>query len=216
MHDLYLEFKKALENAEKERAILLCLDALSANKMTLLQLYTEVLAPSLNTIECSSYDWECIWKEHISTSIVRTVLENCYPIIIKKRNESGYKDSLGTVVVFCPPDEYHDLGARMVSDFFTLAGYRAIFVGNNTPKKSFLSAIGKIEPNYIAISVSNPYHLFQTKEIIKEIRNSCPSTLKIVVGGQAFKKNPNAYKDIGADILLENFDQISKLKEGRK
>ncbi len=216
MSDYLSKFKHALNSGEKENAVRLCLDAVSTGQLSLLQLYTEVLAPALNSIECSSSDWECIWREHISTSIVRTILENCYPVVLKQRDEQGTKKEHGTVLIFCPPDEYHDLGARMVTDFFTLAGFKAIFVGNNTPKKSFLSAIGRIEPRYVAISISNPYHLFQTRKVIEEIRNSCPPSLKIVVGGQAFLNNKKAYKEIGADILLESFEDIEELVGGGK
>lgn len=206
--DFEARFRGAFNQEDKELCITLVQSALQSKTIGLIDLYTKILAPALNEIACTSDDFLCIWHEHIKTGIIRTILEFCYPWVLKLREEMKFEKTEKTIMVFCPPDEYHELGARMAADFFTVVGFRVIYVGNNTPRKSYLSAIEKIQPAFVAISISNPYHLFQTREVIQQIRNSCPSSLKIIVGGQAFRKNPDAYKEIGADLCIQSFDQI--------
>ena len=35
--------------------------------------------------------------------------------------------------------------------------------------------------------------------------------VSILVGGQAFQKNPDLYKEIGADILTQTYEDICRL-----
>lgn len=51
-------------------------------------MYTKILAPSLNTMECKIDEKNiCIWREHVRISIIRTIVECCYPYIMKERHE---------------------------------------------------------------------------------------------------------------------------------
>jgi methanogenic corrinoid protein MtbC1 len=121
------------------------------------------------------------------------------------------------VIVVCPPEELHEIGARMVTDFFTLLGFDAIFVGANTPQADILEAIGYVKPQYIAISVSNYYNLVAARKMISgiyELREMTGADFKIIVGGLAFEQNPGACDDVGVDSLLHNFEDIKNLLEG--
>jgi methanogenic corrinoid protein MtbC1 len=102
----------------------------------------------------------------------------------------------------------------MVADFFTMCGYDVTFVGANTPKNSFLSAIDIVKPKYVAISVTNYYNLVYTQKIITEIRKRKQKESKIIVGGRAFNQNPDVYSEIGADLLLQTFNDIRSLSGG--
>jgi methanogenic corrinoid protein MtbC1 len=216
MKEFIEKFNVALDAEDKEQCIVLVQNALNEKKLTIVQLYLDVLAPALNAIACGENDFKCIWQEHVKTGIVRTIMESSYPFLLKTREEYGFKKIEKIVMVFCPPNEYHEVGARMVADFFTIAGYKVYYVGNNTPKKAFLAAIEKIDPHYVAISVSNVYHLSQTRDTIRDIRQFCPTTVKIIVGGQAFSPNPSVYKEIGADFYFKSFDDIVNLRREEK
>jgi methanogenic corrinoid protein MtbC1 len=162
-------------------------------------------------MECKEKDKEvCIWREHVRSSIIRTIVECCYPYILKQKKREN-KDLGKKVVVVCPPEEYHDIGARIASDFFTLCGYDSVFVGSNTPKEEFLNAINIVRPKYVVISVTNYYNLVNAKEIVENIRDKSSYDIKILVGGYAFKVNPKAYETIGADMLIDSFEDVEKL-----
>lgn len=213
MNPLYEEFKKLLESEQKEQCVNWALTHLKENKFTVVKLYSEILTPALNSITNPEDDiFTSIWKEHVKTSIVRTIIENSYPFALKERDTTCKGKLDQKVLVICPPDEYHEIGARMVADFFTIAGYTVIFIGANTPLEAFLSALTIEKPVITAISVSNPYHLFSTKKIIERIREKQISGMKIVVGGHAFANNPEAYKTIGADIQIQTFKELCELR----
>jgi len=211
LNDIKSGFANALDSQDKEKAILLCVEALESGSIEVIDLYLDILAPTLRDWECDYIgDRLCIWKEHIRSSIVRTVLECCFPYILKKIRDNGSEKNDQTVAVLCPPEEYHEIGARMISDIFTIAGYNSIFVGANTPLDTFLEAAKKLSLSYVAISVSNYYNLINTRRMISRIKEAGGKS-RVVVGGNAFEKNPDYWKEVGADIFLKDPREILAL-----
>lgn len=211
LEKLFKEFIIFLDNENKQKAVELVLKYLSDIKTDkeLVDLYVQVLKRSLDEMTCSVKDNNiCIWKEHVRTSIIRTILECAYPYVIKlwKANHKG--EHKGKVVVICPDGEYHEIGARMVSDYFTLLGYESIYVGSSTPKEEFIHAINDIKPHILALSVTNYYNLVSAKKTIEIVREKVDYPLKIVVGGNAFISNPKSFCCIGADKLLNSYEEI--------
>ncbi len=207
----YETFLALLEEEKKEEALAFVMDLLKNKKMDVLDLYIDILAPSLNNMECNLADRNiCIWKEHVRTGIIRTIVECCFPYVMEKKYELNHSNA-GIAVVLCPPEEYHDLGARMVTDFFTICGYHSIFVGSNTPYHDFYNAINVICPNIVAISVSNYYNLASTKKIISDLKKVDSCYFKIIVGGHAFTKNIDNYKMVGADYYANSYLDIEKI-----
>ena len=213
MGEMLEDFKKLLASEQKEEAVNYALSLLETGKIGVVELYEKILTPALNQMECKLEDRNlCIWKEHVQTAIVRTIVECCYPYVMKHRKENG-KDNGLTAVILCPPEEYHDLGARMVTDFFTLCGYHTIFVGSNTPYQDFYQAIYSIQPDLVAISVSNYFNLVATKRIIKELREASQKTPWIVAGGRAIDRDERSIEIIGANERICSFHDIMQLAE---
>ena len=157
----------------------------------------------------------CIWKEHIRTSIVRTIIECAYPYIIEERNKKYGPKPKGKAVVVCPPEELHELGALMVTDFFTLIGFSVTFVGANTPQDDIIHAIKYIKPDYVAVSITNYYNLVATRRLVLKIREMIKSTsFRLILGGQACRENPDVCEKLGADMVLQTFEEIEKLTRG--
>lgn len=205
---IYEEFIKVLDTYNKEKAYSYAIELLNNGTFGVVDLYEKVLKPSLNNWNCDHENNKlCIWQEHIRSSIIRSIIEGCYPFVLKEKSNT-YEQ---TVAVVCPPDEQHELGARMISDYFTIKGFNSTFVGSNTPVESFIEAVKNYEFDYIAISVTNYYHLFKTKKLIQKIKNLSPK-IKVLVGGRAFVDRNNMYKNLGADYLIQNINDISKLK----
>lgn len=214
MDTYYNDFLKMLEEENKEGCVEFALSKLESGELDVVTLYTKILEPSLNNMTCKLKDKKiCVWKEHVRTSIVRTILECTYPYLLKEKRKNNIGGNKGKVAIVCPPEEYHEIGARMVADFFELNGFDAIFVGSNTPRKDFIEAIDYIRPKYVAISVTNYYNLVAAKKIIQEIKSAAKYPVKILVGGYAFNANPDAHKQIGADRLLETYDDIKRFVE---
>ncbi len=205
------EFAGAIVLEDKERAISLALEALDNRGIDIPTLYESVLRPALTEISSDDKRQDItIWREHVRSAIVRTVLECCYPYVIRERENSGQPKKDKKVIIICPADEYHEIGARMAADYFTLCGYDAVFVGGNTPRADFLSALEAINPAYVGVSVSNYYNAVAAERTIKDIKEKSPE-LKVIVGGYAFNRDPGLYKKIGADLHISGLEDIRRL-----
>lgn len=208
---IYNKLFEALKDADKEASLNICIKALEKKEIGVVELYENILAPILNNIvDEYKEDEMLIWKEHVRSGIVRTIIENCFPYVIETRRRLNNNIDK-SVIVLCPKFEDHEIGARMVTDFFTIAGYNAIFIGGNTPEDTIIEAIEDIRPKYISIGISNYYNLIETKKTIEFIKRESPYSMKFLLGGYAF--NNNNYKDIGGDLILKTYGDISKLEE---
>lgn len=218
MHPLYEEFAGHLAREEKPRCVELALDYLNRGEINVATLYTEVLAPALNAPTYSAEEGAVrIWEEHVRSSIVRTIVENAYPFVQReKRARNGSGVPRRSVIVVCPTEEFHEIGARMVADFFELAGFDATFVGANTPQEEILEALAVLRPTYVAVSATNTYTLVPARRVLAQLRSLRERTgagFKIIVGGHAFEKNPALVQEIGADLHLSTFEDIRQLAE---
>jgi methanogenic corrinoid protein MtbC1 len=200
--NLYDKFSQLIDNEDKDNALLFILEQLDQGE-SIVNVYQNYLIPVLATYVCPVDDEEiCIWKEHARTSIIRTILEATYPYVIKAK-----KTPIDiSVMTLCPQEEYHEIGAIIVNHYFSLLGFKAKYIGANTPTDTILSAIKVLRPDYIAISVTNYYNLVATKRLTSEIKRSYP-TIKIIVGGQVFKR-PDALKQIDYDYVMQSYDDI--------
>ncbi len=215
MREFNQAFVAALDREDKERAVQLVMELLEAGDVGVVQLYTEVLAPALNDWECREReDLTCIWREHVRSSIVRTILEMSYPYVLRERDGSGTQRKDVRVAVLCPPEELHEIGPRMVADFFTLAGYDVTFVGANTPIETFIASVQVVKPRYVAISVTNYYNLVALRKAIERLREVLPEGTEIIVGGTAFVEKPDLFREVGADRLLTTFEDVKALDGG--
>lgn len=210
MNEIYNEFIQYLTKQDKENCVKYILKCLDEKKVTIVELYEDILTKSLNSIGCEiDNEKVCIWKEHVRSSIIRTIIENCYKyVLLEVQNKINKK-----VFVMCPDGETHELGARIVADYFTMKGLDTVYVGSSTPKAEFIDVINYIKPDYIALSVTNYFNLVEAKKVINEIRNK-DKKVKIIVGGNAFKNRDNI-NEFKADYLLNSYKDIDNiLKEG--
>ncbi|MGL4484582.1 MAG: cobalamin B12-binding domain-containing protein, partial [Anaerovoracaceae bacterium] len=206
------KFYEILDKMDKKEAVDYCLYLLETDKIDVITMYTELLTPALNNISCKLDNPHlCIWEEHIRTGIVRTILECSYPYVIKSRETQNKETKLtggDTAVVLCPPEELHDLGAKMIADYLCILGYETVYAGSNMPYDDFINGIIAVRPKIIALSVSNFYNLVVTKKIIKDIREKTGNETKIIVGGNAFSGKGNNAESVGADFYAASIEDI--------
>ncbi|MDY0064390.1 MAG: cobalamin-dependent protein [Bacilli bacterium] len=207
MKEQYEQFIQILEKENKDEAVSFVMELLEKDQITIEDLYNHLLGPALWNFHCQSEDQEiCIWKEHARTSIIRTILECTYPYISKRRKSATLLNK--KVVVFCPSEEYHEIGAIMVNHAFLLAGLESQYIGANTPKYDIYSAVRILKPDYVAISVTNYYNVVITKQITERLKQDFPQ-IKILIGGQAFKQI-GAKEQVQYDQYLESLDDIDR------
>ncbi len=214
--EYYQEFMRHLEKEEKENSVNYIMQLISGRELDLVTLYNEILRPALYDIASNEKEQSItIGQEHIRTAIVRTIVECCYPFVIVERSLKFEPHQLNQkrVAIYCPEDEYHEIGPRMVEDFFALNGFETIFLGGNTPRENLFELMEDLQPDYVAISVSNYYNIVPAKRSIEFLRNKLSKVPKIIVGGYALENKKNVAKDMGADMYLKTFEDIQALRE---
>lgn len=205
-------FLSIIEKERRDEALLFVQDLLEKKEMTFFEVYEEILGPSLNEMEPTGNPNIDIWNEHIRTAIIKTIVENCYHYVVQERREI-HAENRKTVVVFCPPNEYHSVGARMVTDIFTYLGFTAIFVGGNTPFRVLEAGLKSRKIDYVAISISNPYHLISTRNMIQDIRK-IDADVKIIIGGNAVRRFGERAESLQADYIMTTFKELETLEKG--
>ena len=214
MGDLYKKLMINLQEEDAEKALKLCISALEDGDISIVELYEDILAKALNSIidEWDTDVESLIWKEHVRSGIIRMIIESSYPYVLKERDKLGL-ENLGNVIVMCPEFEDHELGARMVTDFFIMAGYKTTFIGANTPPSTTIKAVEIIKPKYICMSVTNYYNLIGTKKTIQNIKTKTENNIIFLLGGNAFSLDPKMCEKVGGDMLLKTFKDILSLSK---
>ena len=203
--EIYRQFEKALATEQRSEGVLLARQIVEQKLLTLGELYQDVLTPLLNKFDYGTDDTRII-REHIRSSLIRSIVESLYPFVmanaLPKNGES--------VLITLPDGEYHEIGARMALDFFEMNGFKAIYTGSNTPAKDILAAIAYQKPTYLAISISNFFNLIKSEQLIKAVQSTYPA-IKILVGGAAFV-DPAHRAIVPHTLFLSRLEDIATLR----
>jgi len=206
------EFRRNLESGNKEACVTFCLELLASGKTDVRGLYEGFLKAALYGLTCDLQNKDlCVLKEHAATAIVRTIIECAYPYVIRERGARAAAGQ-GSAVVLCPEGEYHERGARMITDYLTILGWEALFVGSNTPKNDVLKAAQVLDLDMIALSITNYYNLVAAKKTVDLLRSKAGKPIRVIAGGQAFENNAGACTQINADRLVRTFEDLEGLK----
>jgi len=108
-----------------------------------------------------------------------------------------------------------DLGARMVGDFFEMAGWDSYFCGANTPSDAVVQSAVERSADVLAVSATMGFHLHAVQELIERVRADprC-ARLRIMVGGRPFSVDPALWRTVGADGLAADADAAVALADG--
>lgn len=119
-------------------------------------------------------------SEHLATAISEGLLNLAYPRLFASPRKGL------TAVVASTANEQHQLGAKMVADVWELHGWRAHFVGANTPQADLLALLHQVDADAVALSLTVYSNLPALLQTATAIRAEFPH-LPILVGGQAFR-----------------------------
>lgn len=156
----------------------------------------------LQVIQSAMYDIGNLWekgeisvaREHLASAIVTRVMASLYPKFII------LEQTKGMAIVTAAPNEYHEIGPRMVADLLEIDGWDISYTGANTPPEDLVDLALVKNPLLIAISVGMPFNLDRTQELIQLIRDQKPlNDTKIMIGGQCLKMSSQVREAIGAD-----------------
>ena len=157
--------------------------------------YLDVIWPAMYRI---GQLWESnqisVAEEHLATAIVGRVMAALYPRI------AVFEITKGKAIVSAGPNEFHEVGARMVADFMEMDGWDVTFLGTNTPASDLMDILKRRRPLVVALSVATVFNLDSARQIIQMIREDQETRgIKVMVGGFAFNDMSHLWQTIGAD-----------------
>ncbi len=181
---VYAAVAAALADHDKATAVRTAVEAVTTGVISIPGLYRDVLARILADTGAA---WQtgktAIWEEHLASSTVRTIVEILYPGVLKAK--AAVAPAGRSVLLACPPEEGHDLGLRMVSDRFDMAGWTTFFLGPDTPVAEIADAARRLGVDAVVMSSSTHYHRVAVRHAVDALKKELPGT-DIWVGGPAF------------------------------
>jgi methanogenic corrinoid protein MtbC1 len=146
-------------------------------------------------------------QEHFASSVTQLVMAQLYPFISVKRQEKAK----GSIVAVCVSGELHEIGIRMVADFFEMEGWSTHFLGANMPLNDIVETLHTHKAGLLAVSASMSSNVLKAKKLITAVRSSPSHSIKVMVGGYAFNSVPDLWKDVGADYYAENAESALRI-----
>ena len=191
---LATQYLRSLLDGERHVASRLILDAVAAG-VGPREIYLQVFQPSQQEI---GRLWQLnrisVAQEHYCTAATQLIMSQLYPHIFANR------EKFGTLVAAGVAGDMHEIGARMVSDFFELAGWRTHYLGTNVPVASLIMTLVQQRAGLLAISATLTSNIRTVEALITAVRRTpaCRG-VKILVGGYPFNIAPDLWKLVGGD-----------------
>lgn len=199
--DLAKQYARAAV-AGNEAACSRIVDQLLRHNVPLVRIYQQVLAESMHYVgkwyEVAAID---VGQEHLASAITERMMARVVHYAPPTRINSK------TALIGCVAGNWHAIGARMISDFMRLSGWRAVFLGANTPQDSFLSAIKEHEPQVVLASIAfdedRPTAMALIRAL-KDVKEEGRGEFLIGVGGRQASIDPEHFIRSGADFTAAN------------
>jgi MerR family transcriptional regulator, light-induced transcriptional regulator len=132
-------------------------------------------------------------QEHFCTAVTQLVMSQLYPRIFTTQRNGR------RLVATCVSGELHEIGMRMVADFFELDGWDTYYLGANMPTESVVRAVCERGADVLAISATMTFHVSAVAEMLAEVRRCAADGLKVLVGGYPFNLSSRLWRQVGAD-----------------
>lgn len=149
-----------------------------------------------------------IAKEHFFSHTVETIMNQLYVFVQKKASNGS------NALMALPASELHEIPLKMAKDLLDMEGWKTYYLGNNTPMYSIVETLERYSCQLLVMSATMQYNVATIDSVIKLIKSKTKlKHVKVIVGGNAFDKSPNLWREIGADGYAENLQELALLAE---
>ena len=138
-----------------------------------------------------------IAEEHVVTSTTERAMA-----VLAYKAEKHASNGL-TLVSAAVAGNAHDIGIRVVSDFFEFAGWRAVCLGADLPPIDIAQAAKFFDASLVLLSAALSTQLKAIRETVQAVRES-NTQCKIMVGGTALQDAPDIWRQLGADAYASS------------
>lgn len=157
--------------------------------------FLSVLQPVLYAI---GDRWESgqlsVAQEHLASTITGRVIAG---LAMAQRPARPWR---GRAVVSAAANEFHELGAWILSDLLEQDGWDVAYLGANTPTSDLITLVRMRRPALVALSVTMPFNLDHARGLIEAIKGQAGAgRVRFMVGGRALNQQPGLWRTLGAD-----------------
>ncbi len=146
-------------------------------------------------------------QEHYCSAATQLIMSQLYSRIFNTERVGR------TLVATSVGGDLHEIGIRMVSDFFEMEGWDTFYLGANSPTSAVLETVQQRRPDLVAISATMPYHLRDVAALVEALR-SLPQAPPVVVGGQAFVGAEGLWREMGAQGTAGDAQEAIQVANG--
>ena len=184
-----------LLRARRGEATELIIGAVETGEFSVQEVYLGVFDPVLREVGKLWQDNQLsIAQEHFISATTQLIMSRLYPKIFSSTPHGR------RMIAACAGPELHEIGLRMVADFFELGGWDTYYIGANLPLDAVLTAVTKRAAALLALSATMPSHLSYVHRLIQGLRaDEALRSTTVLVGGAAFCMDPDLWRSIGAD-----------------
>jgi MerR family transcriptional regulator, light-induced transcriptional regulator len=198
--------ERCLEAHDREGAVRAILGAVE-DGLAIENLYSDVLSPFLASV---GRGWQegrtAVWEEHLIVGAIRAAIEALYPKVLERK--ARIDPVPVTVAFFCPPEETHDVGLRMLADRFDLRGFRTIYIGAGTPVDEMVKCATAENVSVICLSASTHFQRSVLHKVITSLRERLPG-VRIVAGGPAFAHGAAGWEEYAVGSVDGLLDELA-------
>jgi methanogenic corrinoid protein MtbC1 len=204
--NLAKHYLDALLSGDKKRANRLILDTVQ-NGESVKNIYLQVLQPVQREIgRLWHLNKVSVAQEHFASAVTQLIMSQLYSQIFKTP-KIGHR-----LVAACVSKELHEIGIRMVADFFEMSGWDTYYLGANLPPTTISNALKDYRADVLALSCTLPVHRGEIKNMIGHVRSfEAHKDTKIIVGGYAFNTIQDGWEQSGADGYAQDAEEAVRL-----
>lgn len=162
LSDRYLQALIAGRRREASEMILRAADA----GLGVREVYRGVFQPALYEVgRLWQRNLVSVAQEHYITAATQLIMSQLYPrIFATKRRDRR-------LVAMCVSGELHEVGVRMVADFFEMDGWDTYYLGASTPPDEVVREAKMRRAQVLAVSATLTGHIPRAEEVITALKN---------------------------------------------
>lgn len=194
LSQLAQSYLAALLACDRQQASRLILDAVQSGT-AIKDVYIQVFQQTQHEIgRLWQINQITVAQEHYCTAVTQMIMSQLYPQIF-----AGPR--IGRCFVgACVSGDLHEIGIRMVADFFEMDGWDTVYLGASIPGPDLIRTLQERKADVVGISATITPHIGAVAQMVSAVRAEpdCRNIV-ILVGGFPFLLVPDLWKQIGAD-----------------
>ncbi|MCG2829033.1 B12-binding domain-containing protein [Methanothermobacter sp. K4] len=207
LRDLAERYLELVLNTEAKKARDLIISSLESG-VNVEDIYLHVFEPVQHEI---GRLWQTnqisVAHEHYATSVTQMIMSELYPYIYRASDRKNLR-----LVAACVNNELHEIGIRMVSDFFEINGWDSVYLGANTPPEDCRKIVDELKPDLVAVSATMTFNVGHVRSLI-ELFGELDDAPPIMVGGYPFNVDTDLWRKVGADLHAASASSAVRVAE---